>query len=72
MAKKLSIKIYYDELTGEVDKVDYTKRFELEPRLFRMDVLKSALVSLDILYDFELEKLAEELNAQAITKAGEA
>ena len=49
MAKKLSIKIYYDELTGEVDKVDYTKRFELEPRLFRMDVLKSALVSLDIL-----------------------
>ena len=58
MAKKLSIKIYYDELTGEVDKVDYTRRFELEPRLFRMDVLKEAIMSLDILYEFEIEKFA--------------
>ena len=71
MAKKLSIKIYYDELTGEVDKVDYTRRFELEPRLFRMDVLKEAIMSLDILYEFEIEKFAEELKLET-SKAGKA
>ena len=71
MAKKLSIKIYYDELTGEVDKVDYTRRFELEPRLFRMDELKEAIMSLDILYEFEIEKFAEELKLET-SKAGKA
>ena len=43
MAKKIAIKIYYDEITGEVNKVDCTKRFEEEGVLFRLEVLKESL-----------------------------
>ena len=46
MAKKIAIKIYYDEFTGEVDKVECTKRFAEEGSLFKMDVIKDSLMAL--------------------------
>ena len=61
MANKIAIKIYYDELTGEIEKIDCTKRFAAEGRLFRMDVLKDAMESLDAIYEFEKSNFLDEL-----------
>ena len=56
MAKKIAIKIFYDEYTGEVEKVDCTHRFAEEGLLFRLDVLKDAMEALDYIYNYEKHK----------------
>ena len=43
MAKKIAMKVYFDEHSGEIDKIDCTKRFEEEGALFRIDVIKDAI-----------------------------
>ena len=53
MAKKVALRVYFDDQTGEVEKVDCTKRFENEGPLFRMDVLKDAIVALEKIYRYE-------------------
>ena len=61
MAKKIALKIYFDEYTGEVEKVDCTKRFEQEGPLFRIDVLRDAIIALEHIYEYEKEMFFEEL-----------
>mgnify|MGYP005820607217 CR=1 FL=1 len=55
MAKKIALKIYFDEQTGEVDKIDCTKRFSEEGPLFRIDVLKDSIEALESIYNYEKE-----------------
>ena len=62
MAKKIAIRIYFDEHTGEVNKIDSTKRFENEGPLFRIDVLKDAILALESIYEFEKEMFFKELS----------
>ncbi len=65
MAKKIAIKIFYDEYTGEVEKVDCTHRFAEEGPLFRLDVLKDAMEALDHIYRYEHNKYFNEPNTIA-------
>ena len=62
MAKRMALKIYFDEYTGEVDKVDCTKRFEDEGPLFRIDVLKDAIIALENIYQFERSRFFMDFN----------
>ena len=65
MAKKIAIKIFYDEKTGEVEKVDCTKRFAEEGLLFKLDVLRDAREALDQIYQYERNKYFDEPNTIA-------
>ena len=53
MAKKIALKVYFDDLTGEVDEVAVTKRLEAEGPLFRMDVIKDTIIALENIYQYE-------------------
>ena len=53
MAKKIAIKVYFDDQTGEVERIDCTKRFEDEGTLFRLDVLKDTIIALQDMYQYE-------------------
>ena len=53
MAKKKALKVYFDDQTGEIDKIDCTKRFEEEGPLFRMDVIKDTIAVLENIYQYE-------------------
>ena len=53
MAKKIALKVYFDDQTGEIDKIDCTKRFEEEGPLFRMDVIKDTIIALENIYQYE-------------------
>ena len=53
MAKKIALKLYFDDQTGEIDKIDCTKRFEDEGPLFRMDVIKDTIIALESIYQYE-------------------
>ena len=53
MAKKIALKVYFDDLTGEVDEVAVTKRLEVEGPLFRMDVIKDTIIALENIYQYE-------------------
>ena len=55
MAKKIAIKIYYNEHSGEIEKIDCTNRFAEEGPLFRMDVLKDSIEALESIYNYEKE-----------------
>lgn len=66
MAKKLAFKIYIDELTGELDNVETTKRFADEGPLFRMDVIKDVIIALDAIYDYEKERFFNNNNQTGI------
>ena len=65
MARKIAIKIFYDEKTGEVEKVDCTQRFAEEGLLFRLDVLRDAREALDQIYEYERNKYFDEPNTIA-------
>ena len=67
MAKKIALKVYFDEETGEIDKIDCTKRFEDEGPLFRLDVIKDTIIALENIYQYEKSQLFREFN-----EAGEA
>ena len=56
MAKKIALKVYFDDQTGEIDKIDCTKRFEEEGPLFRMDVIKDTIIVLEKIYQYEKNK----------------
>ena len=56
MAKKLGIKIYFDDQTGEITKIDCTNRFKDEGPLFRLDVLKDTITALETIYNYEKEQ----------------
>ena len=56
MAKKIALRIYFDDQTGEVEKIDCTKRFEEEGPLFRMDVIKDTIEVLETIYEYERKK----------------
>ena len=62
MAKKIALTICFDEYTGEVEKVDCTKRFENEGPLFRIDVLREAIIALENIYEFEKDVFFKELS----------
>ena len=53
MAIKQAIKIYIDEDTGKIDKVDCTKRLAEQGPLFRMNVIKDAICALEQIVEFE-------------------
>ena len=56
MAKKIALRVYFDDQTGEVDEVGATKRFEDEGPLFRMDVIKDTIIALENIYQYERSK----------------
>ena len=56
MAKKIALKVYFDDQTGEIEKIDCTKRFEDEGPLFRMDVIKDAIIALERIYKYEIDR----------------
>jgi hypothetical protein len=56
MAKKIALRVYFDEETGEVDEINSTKRFEDEGALFRMDVIKDTIIALESIYQYERSK----------------
>ena len=56
MAKKIALRIYFDDQTGEVEKIDCTKRFEEEGPLFRMDVIKDTIEVLETIYNYEKDQ----------------
>ena len=62
MAKKVALTIYFDEHTGEVDKIRSTKRFAEEGPLFRIDVLKDTIEALENIYQYERSQLFMEFN----------
>ncbi len=53
MAKKIAMTVYFDEHTGEVEKIDCTKRFAEEGPLFRIDVIKDTIIALENIYQYE-------------------
>ena len=69
MAKKVALRIYFDEHTGEVEKVACTKRFENEGPLFRIDVLKDAIIALESIYEIEKHLFFKELSNDSIAEA---
>ena len=56
MAKKVALKVYFDDKTGEIESIDCTKRFEEEGPLFRMDVIKDIIEVLESIYQYESSK----------------
>ena len=56
MAKKIALRVYFDDETGEVDEVVSTKRFEDEGPLFRIDVIKDTIIALEHIYQYERSK----------------
>tara|TARA_Y100000310_G_C19966907_1_gene483723 strand:+ start:135 stop:341 length:207 start_codon:yes stop_codon:yes gene_type:complete len=56
MAKKIALKVYFDDLTGEIKEIGCTKRFENEGPLFRLDVIRDAIVALENIYQYERTK----------------
>ena len=62
MAKKIALRVYFDDETGEVDEIGATKRFEEEGPLFRMDVLKDAIIILQDIYQYERSKFFMEFS----------
>ena len=72
MAKKIALRIYFDEHTGEVERVDCTKRFENEGPLFRIDVLRDAIIALEHIYEYEKEMFFEELGQSSNKQIAEA
>ena len=53
MAKKIALKVYFDDQTGEIEKIGCSKRFENEGALFRMDVIKDTIQALESIYQYE-------------------
>tara|TARA_Y100000310_G_scaffold306027_1_gene346801 strand:- start:474 stop:677 length:204 start_codon:yes stop_codon:yes gene_type:complete len=53
VAKKIAMTVYFDEHTGEVEKIDCTKRFAEEGPLFRIDVIKDTIIALENIYQYE-------------------
>ena len=62
MSKKIAIKIFYDEYTGEVNEIKSTKRFSDEGFLFRIDVLKDTITALENIYQYERSQYFMEIN----------
>ena len=62
MAKKIALKVYFDEQTGEVDEIASTKRFEDEGPLFRMDVIKDTIIALENIYQYERSRFFMDFN----------
>ena len=58
----MALTIYFDEHTGEVDKVKTTKRFSEEGPLFRIDVLKDSIAALENIYQYERSQFFNEFN----------
>ena len=56
------MKVYFDENTGEVDKIDCTKRFSEEGPLFRIDVIKDTIMALENIYQYERSRLFNEFS----------
>ena len=69
MAKILALKIYIDDESGEVIGVQGSKRFEEEGRLFKIDVLKDAELTMEILYKYELDEFEKEMNFKGLRMA---
>ena len=62
MARKIAMKVYFDENTGEVDKIDCTKRFSEEGPLFRIDVIKDTILALENIYQYERSRFFNEFD----------
>ena len=62
MAKKIALRVYFDDETGEVDEITSTKRFEDEGPLFRMDVIKDTIIALENIYQYERSKFFMDFN----------
>ena len=71
MAKKRALTIYYDEMSGEVEEINVTKRFDSEPELFQLDIIKDALEILELTYKKKRKTFFSQFITQK-TEIGEA
>ena len=62
MAKKIALRVYFDDETGEVDEIKSTQRFEDEGPLFRMDVIKDTIIALENIYQYERSRFFMDFN----------
>ena len=62
MSKKIALRVYFDEETGEVDEIKSTRRFEDEGPLFRMDVIKDTIIALENIYQYERSRFFMDFN----------
>ena len=62
MAKKVALTVYFDEHTGEVEEIVSTKRFSEEGALFRIDVIKETIETLEKIYQYERSAYFNEYN----------
>ncbi len=67
MAKKVAFTVFYDEHTGELEAISPTKRFDNEGPLFRLDVIKDVIETLERVYKHERSSFFSHLQ-----EAGEA
>ena len=71
MAKKRALTIYYDEMSGEGEEINVTKRFDSEPELFQLDIIKDALEILELTYKKKRKTFFSQFITQK-TEIGEA
>ena len=62
MAKKIALKIYFDEMSGEIEEIKTTKRFDEEGTLFRLDVISDTIEALKQIYKYEKSKFFLTIN----------
>tara|TARA_Y100001963_G_C6578224_1_gene352116 strand:+ start:58 stop:276 length:219 start_codon:yes stop_codon:yes gene_type:complete len=58
--RKIAFTIFVDELTGDVDEVEVTKRLNEQGPLYKLDVIKNSILALDAIYKFEKYKFFED------------
>ena len=56
MAKKLGIKIYYDENSGEIIEIKRSRRMEQEGVLFQIKLMEESINVLQLIHDYELQE----------------
>ena len=62
MSKKIAVKIYYDEYSGEVTEIKGSKRFSDEGPLLRIDILKDCISALEEIYEIEKNHFFNKFN----------
>ena len=67
MAKKIALTIYFNDMDGEVEDIQVTKRFEEEGPLFKMDVIHDTIIALRTMFEQELEQFNHKNSQIGIT-----
>ena len=58
--QKIAFQVYFNEKTGEIERIYCTKRFTEEGALFKLDIIKETIEALEQIYEYEKKKYFEE------------